>query len=281
MWAIQPEAISAYEPIIRALHKNPTADVGHLLPKHQDFYYKSINAGASIAYPKKDRDGNVVGFGDVPKGTVAMIPLSGVVMKNDYCGDMGTSTIGNLVNMADAHPNIIGSVFITDTPGGAVDGTPVLGNTISGAKKPIVGYVDGLCCSAGYWAISGTDHIMAAHQLNTIGSIGVMCAFKDYSKMEESEGIVTHTIYATNSTDKNKDYTDATKGDYSLIQKRLDQMNDMFKSTIQKNRWGAGVSKDVFTGKTYLAEEAKSKGLIDSIGTLSDAIKLVNQLSKS
>jgi ClpP class serine protease len=46
---------------------------------------------------------------------------------------------------ANANKEITGIVMVYDTPGGTVDGTETLANTIASSKKPIVAFIDGLC----------------------------------------------------------------------------------------------------------------------------------------
>ena len=274
VWAIQAEAIQAYEPVIHELVKNPTADLSNLMPKHRAFRFEHIAGPVPIATRNEK-----TGFSFAPKNSVAVVSLSGPVMKDDWCGDAGTRTMGNWMQEADSNPNIIGTVLVMDTPGGAVDGTPNFADLIKSLNKPVVGLIDSRCCSAGMWIISATDHIMSTHAINEVGSIGTMCSLRDYSGLYESKGIKDHVIYATNSTDKNKPYHDALKGDYSAIIEQLDQLNEMFTSTIKKNRWNKGVTKEELTGKTYLAKDAIGKGLVDSIGSFSDAVNLVKKLS--
>ncbi len=276
IWAIQPEAIHAYEPVIQELIKNPSADLSKLLPKRRSFNLNIGAANTPLTAPMEKG-----GFSLAPKNSIAVISLSGPVMKDDWCGDPGTKTMSALMSEADNNPNIIGQILILDTPGGAVDGTPNFADNIKSLNKPVVGLIDGMCCSAGMWIVSATDHIMSTHDINTVGSIGTMCSMRDYSGRDENNGIKNHFIYATNSTDKNKAYHDALKGDYAPMIEQLDQMNDMFTSAIKKNRWNKGVTKEVLTGKTYLSKDAISKGLVDSIGSMSDAVNKVKQLSKS
>ncbi|MCW3125268.1 MAG: hypothetical protein JWO03_926 [Bacteroidetes bacterium] len=278
IWAMQPEAVKAYQPLIDALIANPSYDITHMMPKAKVF---DINAIVGSPAPLASPNSWNGGLANAPKGSVAILPMSGVVMKKDNCGAPGTQTVGSWLSQVDANPHIIGAVFVADTPGGSVDGTPILADQIKGMQKPIVGLVDGMCCSAGEWMISATDYIYASHPLNQVGSIGIMSSFMDTTKQDKKAGVKRVQVYATNSTDKNKDFADALAGDTTAIVARLDAMNAMFAASIKKNRWNKGLSKEVFTGKTYLAQDAIGLGLIDAIGTMPAAINKVLQLSKS
>ena len=85
----------------------------------------------------------------------------------------------------------------------------------------------------------------------TIGSIGTMAMWKDFSQAEANAGIKTHVVTADASSDKNKMFDDANKGNYTAIKKQLNHLNDTFLCAVQQNRAGKLSSKEnVFTGKT-------------------------------
>lgn len=234
-----------------------------------------IEPGASAPSGKKTP------FDQAPYGSIAVINLSGPLMKNDqFCGPVGTATIAEWAKAIDNNPNFIGAIVKSDTPGGSVAGTEELARVFASTKKPFVAFVDGLTASAGYWAISGCNEIIAGGQTSTIGSIGVMCTIADFSKALEMEGITLHELYATNSSAKNKSYRDAIGGDYAAITAELDALNVVFENTIRTNRSHVKIKDAVFNGATYLSTEAKKMGLIDRIGTMDDAIASVKKLSK-
>ena len=216
-------------------------------------------------------------------GSIAVISMSGPLMKNDqYCGPVGTATINQWIKDADANVNIDGIILKVDSPGGTVDGTEEMARTIQGTKKPIVTYVDGLAASAAYWIGSSSDEVIANGKTAMIGSIGTMMKFGDIQPVLEKAGIKFHEIYASKSIDKNKAFRDATKdGNYtSLINEILDPLNEVFLSSVQKNRLGKLSDKEnVLTGKTYIATEAKKYGLIDKIGSMDDAIKSIRVMA--
>jgi signal peptide peptidase SppA len=208
-------------------------------------------------------------------GQVAVISISGPMMKNDQmCGPKGTASIGEMIKAADADVNISGIVLSIDSPGGTVDGTETLGNIIKGTKKPIVGFVDNMAASAGYWAISQCDEIILGGKVSGVGSIGVCANFLSIKDALAKAGIVEHNVYASASTDKNKSYHDLiNNGDATEIVAQLDKYNAVFHDTVKAGRGDKINSKEnVFTGKMYTGKEAVKAGLVDSIGTLQDAV---------
>lgn len=267
-WAIDPQFIEANLSWIIALAKGESnVDI----PKDVVFSSTSL-VGAG---------GNRVNgeINSAQPGSIAVIRVSGPMMKSDQlCGPVGTATIGSWIKQADSNPNVDGIILVSDTPGGTVDGTEELADTIKNTKKPIVGLIDGMCGSAGYWIISQCDEIISNGQTPLIGSIGVMTSFANVRPMLEKAGIQFHEINSSLSPDKNKLYTEALEGKYDMLRKTLDATAQIFHSYVKAGR--SNVKDTALTGHIYLAAEAKKQGLIDSIGNMDTAIKSIQKLKK-
>lgn len=206
-------------------------------------------------------------------GSVALINLQGAVMKYDHCGAPGSLSIMEMIDQANAMPNIDAIVLQIDSPGGAVDGTQQLGNKIKSSAKPVVAFIQGQMCSAAMWFGSSAAYRIASSNTDFIGSIGTMCAWEDYSGLDAARGIRSHEVYATASTEKNAEFLAASGADPNyqpLIENVLDPINEEFISTIKANL--PGVNEAVFSGKNFIATKALEMGLIDKIGTLSEAV---------
>ncbi len=223
-------------------------------------------------------------FDEAPKGSIAVIPVRGPLMKDDEqdCGVLsaGMDTLGTRVLEADQHPNISGIILYIDSPGGTVDGTQAFADKVKACKSPVVTFIDGLMASAALWIGSSASRIIAQNSTTEIGSIGVMVQFADMQPMWEQEGVKFHRINADQSKDKNKTFTDALNGDYSGIKnEQLNPLAEQFISAVKANR--PNLPDSVFTGKVFFAEDALSLGLIDEIGSLEVAIAAVSSLSSS
>lgn len=202
---------------------------------------------------------------------VAVIPVTGPLMKSDFCGDLGTAAMQDLAKQAASSKAVETIIFVMDTPGGTVDGTQSFANTISGTDKRTVCLVDGMMASAGYWIGSHCDEVYASDTTNFIGSIGTMCSLYDDSSYMEKEGVVLREYYATASSDKNTAMAEARKGDgKKLVKEILDPLNNEFLSAVKSKR--PNISPDALSGKIYTAKEAQTLGLIDGIKNIDDII---------
>jgi protease-4 len=215
-------------------------------------------------------------FNEAPKNSLALIPVIGAVSKYYDCGIAGTSDMARWVKEANDAPNIAGIILQIDSPGGMVDGTQTLVDAILQSEKPVTAYIDdGMAASAAMWIASAADEIVVSQKTDMLGSIGVLTTLADYTGFFEQKGIKLHEIYAPQSTDKNKDYRDALKGDYKAVKGELAFIAQEFINAIKSNR-AAQLNPDAgdpFTGKMYFADQAIEIGLADRIGSIEHAVE--------
>lgn len=213
---------------------------------------------------------------------VAVIQLLGPMMKADYCGDLGTASLRQLIRQAAEARSVETILLFGDTPGGTVDGTQAFSMDFAEArkKKNTITFVDDMLCSAGYWAGSPAEVMIAGAETTMIGSIGTMMSWWDGKEVYEREGFKFHEFYATRSTDKNRIFRDAAAGTDAgkkeLVEQFLDPANDVFLRSVQENRAGKIDLKkeDVLTGKLYYAADAKKYGLVDDIKSFEQTLNI-------
>ena len=225
------------------------------------------------------------GIADAVDNGVAVLSLEGAVMKYDYCGAPGTQSLTKALQQANENPSVSAIVLQIDSPGGSVDGTQQFADAIKNSAKPVVAYVDGMMCSAAMWIGSAASQRISSSNTDIIGSIGTMAKWKNFDGYYKSKGIESHEVYATNSTHKNLPFREAEgrnadqKANYTpLIETWLDPMNNEFTGTIEQNLPDA--DKTVLNGSAYIAKDAKKKGLINKIGSFSDAVNTAAKLGK-
>ncbi len=214
------------------------------------------------------------------KGSIAVIPNIGVMTKYDqYCGPAGTRTKQEQLKQAYDNENIEGVIFLVDTPGGSADGNEAFSEVINSRNKPVVKWITGMSCSAGQFAFSGCDEIIAESAITMVGSIGTMLSFQDIRGYFERKGVKFHEIYAAASGDKNKSFSEALKGNYDMIRSEvLNPFNDSFLNTMRTNRKGK-IGDDVLSGKVFMAGDNLGHGLVDYIGNFDFAVQRVRALS--
>lgn len=304
-WLIDKDWANNHLPLIKALIKGENADLFNHKYDNVEFM-GAINATANGAdtgmqtminermqrFPMAGgvsgnmfKAGRYNSYNDAPPNSVAIIPISGPIMKTGGdCGEPGAVHFSNWIKSANASDRITGILLIIDSPGGQVDGTQTVVDAITNSKKPVVAFVDdGMMASAATWIGTAADEVYASQKTDTIGSIGVYCTLYDWREWLKAEGIVQHDIYAPQSGDKNKGYYDAIDGNYAIIQEELKLIANEFIKGVKANRKGKLnlQENNPFSGKMFPAQDAMDMGLIDGFATLEEAANRVYEIAKS
>jgi len=270
-WLIDPERSASYALFIHQLIEGK-------LNTELDHSIQRLQSKSFVVASDESTDLNL-NSETIPSGSIAVIPIRSEIMKYDQqCGSRGTMSIIQDIQSANANPDIAGIIMIMDSPGGQVSGTDLLANAVADSGKPIVTYIEGVCASAALWIASASDRIIASSTLDRIGSIGVMMAYADLKPYYEKMGVKFHEIYASQSTDKSKDFNKVLEGKYGDYQSSvLDPICNEFIAHVKQYR--PNCAEDALTGKMFFAQDAIANGLIDEIGTFQSALNLVSNLS--
>ncbi len=199
---------------------------------------------------------------------------------------MGTEEIAAEIRKAAAHKNIDAVVLDIDSGGGAVDAVAPMTQAIDDCKaagKPVVAHCD-LCASAAYWVGAQCNRIIAANNISSeFGSVGVMMTFQDMEPYYEKMGVKFHSIYAPESNYKNLPFELAKKGEYEKIKTEvLSPLARKFQNQVRNKRENLNAEVEgILAGRMFDAENAKTYGLIDSIGNLAKAVEIAKDLASA
>ncbi len=226
---------------------------------------KEISAGlfSKIALP------------DVPDN-IALIPINGAMTKADICGGMGTRSLTEAINQANADPSKSSIILYWESvPGGQVDGTQIMADAVKAAseKKPVLSAVSGLMASAAVWVGSQSSEIYATSMTDQIGCIGVMAKLRNPATASND----TIDVVSDLSPDKNAEFKDVQ----ILKDMYLNPVASLFQDAVKAGRGDKLKAGDkVLTGGTFIASEAKKNGLIDGIMPFEKIIQRANYLAK-
>lgn len=212
---------------------------------------------------------------------IAVIPVEGAIAKrmnlfSQISGGASTQLIQRDLELALSDPKVKGVVLSIDSPGGTVDGTFELADYIyqSRGSKPIFAFSDGMICSAAYAIGSATDGIYITGHTNTIGSIGVVAAHRDYSGYEKNWGVKTTEITAGKYKRISSQYEPLSDEGRADIQDKVDALYSVFVDAVARHR---GISTeqvlaDMADGRVFIGQQAVKNGLVDGVSTLDDLI---------
>lgn len=169
--------------------------------------------------------------------------------------------------------NVKGIALLCDSPGGMVAGCFEAADRIykRRGEKPMRAFAHESAYSAAYAIASVADSIVVS-RTGGVGSIGVVTSHIDLSKMYENAGIKQTFIFAGKHKVEGNSAEPLSAEAKERIQVRIDELYDVFVSSVARNR---GMEEQVIRdteAQTYTATQAVSNGLADSIGPLDDAV---------
>jgi len=220
--------------------------------------------------------GNYSTLDDVKKGSVAVVNMSGVMMLNDAMCAYGMKSMSKRLRMLYADSRISGIVMDIDTGGGQSHSGDVLFNAIADKNKPVLVHTT-MLASAGIKGTLKSDEIIAAGDATLIGSIGTMMTMPKWVIAEAKENDIE--LYSETSGGKNGAWRALKNGNFQPYIDQLTKNDELFMKQVRKHRPLKGTPterKVTLDGSVFPAIEAKSRGLVDSIGSLSYALKRVN-----
>lgn len=211
---------------------------------------------------------------------VNVVVIDGPVTRDGDGCSYGSKDHRDQIMYANTIPQVVGHIFILNTPGGAASARIDYEQAFADCRekgKPTVAWVDGMCCSAGQLVASFCDRVIVMNGRNTMGCIGTMCAFWAVANgTVDKDGYRYIELVSVTSPDKNAEYREAADGKTEKLQAELDKLGEEFRETVRQNR--PLVKEEHLTGKTFDAQDVMG-ALVDEVGDYNRAIECVFELA--
>ena len=209
-------------------------------------------------------------------GSVRVIEINGTMMKTASSLAESTSTVAVKKEIRNAvnDPSVAAILLKISSPGGTVAGTKELADAISSAArvKPVHVFGEDMVASAAVWASMGADHI-SVNPTALFGSIGTLLVVTDTSAAFEQRGVKVHVISTGPFKGAGTPGAPISQEQLDKFQSLVTSLNGHFVNAVQAGRSLSGDQvQQVATGELFSADQAKSLGLVDSIGTFEDAL---------
>lgn len=179
-------------------------------------------------------------------------------------------------------PSCTGIILNVDSPGGDVSGCDELAASIFEARKvkPITAYVSGMAASGAYWIAAAAERVVVSDAAQ-LGSIGVVFGMTDRSKANEKRG-VEHIEFVSSQSPAKRPDRDTEEG-RSQIQKRVDDLADVFISAVAKYR---GVTPETViqefgAGGVEIGANAVALGMADEVGQFEATLAALSKRGKN
>lgn len=213
-----------------------------------------------------------------PKTEVGIINIKGEINES-----MGARTIDNLRKMFES-PTIKAIVINIDSGGGLPGTSQAIFNEIHELKKNIspkyvLALVENCAASGAYYIACAADFIISTPSA-IIGSIGAYARLFSVKKIADKYDLDCDIVKAGQYKGAGNIFSPITSEQKTEIQGVLDNVYAQFVKDVLSKREKCGLSKksNIWAeGKIFSGEQALKLGLIDQIGSISNAIEALRK----
>jgi signal peptide peptidase SppA len=237
--------------------------------------------------PKLDQYG-LPSMVDVQDG-VAMIDIQGSMVSGSsgymrMFGVVGYADIQDALLQAVADKSVSSILLNIDSGGGAVAGVNDAAKMISEINKikPVVTYTGGTMASAALWLGSSASKMFAS-ETSITGSLGVLMVHASRARQFANDGIKVTVIRAGTDKALMNPYEDLTDKALQDAQAKANALYDVFLAHVADSRGMSLTAADAAfgQGREFVGKQAANAGLIDTIGSLTDAFMYAKSLQSS
>jgi protease-4 len=179
------------------------------------------------------------------------------------------------------HSHIKAVVVRINSPGGGVGPSQEIYSELKllAAEKPVIISMGSVAASGGYYIAVAGERIFANPGTIT-GSIGVIMSFPNYQELMGKVGVHTETVKSGRFKDIGSSTRSFSVADRELLQRMIDDVHQQFVEAVSDGRNIPIDRLQPFVdGRIFSGRQAKEVGLIDELGTFTDAIKYAAKVS--
>jgi protease-4 len=191
-------------------------------------------------------------------------------------GSIGGRSTANLIRMAREDEHVKAIVLRVDSPGGSAFGAELIRRELEltrKAGKPVIVSMGDVAASGGYWISMAADEVIADPATIT-GSIGVFALLPTAEKAMDKIGVHSAGVTTTWLRDAYDPLRPLDPRFRDLIQAGVDHIYAEFTAKAAAARKTTPEKIDaVAQGRVWTGQQAKERGLIDTVGSYNDALK--------
>ena len=222
------------------------------------------------------------------KQKVLLIPLKGVISEERMDGVFRSEPsmleeVAALLRKAREDRQVMAVVFRIDSPGGTVTASEILYEEIASFKEQtgtiVVASMDSVAASGGYYVALPADHIVA-HPTTVTGSIGVVFIQPKFGGLMDKVGLSVEVNKSGELKDMGSPFRQSTDEERRIMQDMTDRLARRFLDRVKERRnLSDEALENVSSARVYLADDALALGLVDSVGSLNEAIDRAKSLA--
>jgi protease-4 len=259
--------------------------------KYDDQVKNEITGRLNLAVNSKI---NFIYFGEYAKSVtlnesaasekIAIIYASGDIISGTGTDEqVASDDYKDLIRKARLDKSVKAIVLRVNSPGGSALASDVIWREVSLAKKekPVIVSMGDVAASGGYYIACNANKVFANASTIT-GSIGVFSIVPNIeSFLKNKIGITTDRVRTGPFADMGSMDRALTEPEKKFFQASTDSIYNTFKSRVSEGRKRNMEYVDsIAQGRVWTGTRGMSVGLVDEIGTLSDAIKAAASMAK-
>lgn len=220
------------------------------------------------------------------ENTIAVVYAVGGIVESGDEGIISEELVPELTKIRKDE-NIKAVVLRVNSPGGSAYASEQIWaelEAIQAAGKKVVVSMGDMAASGGYYISCGADYIFAENTTLT-GSIGV------FGAMPSAEKLMTDKLGLKFDEARTHKYSNTMNGEFIFkkfgegermaIQRMIEECYDLFTKRCAEGRNMSQESiKQIAEGRVWVGKTAAELGLVDSIGSIDDAIAYAAQASE-
>lgn len=220
-----------------------------------------------------------------PADKVAVIHVEGVITGGRGQGGLfgdggGTDAVIRQIHAARDDDEVRAVVIRINSPGGSAPASQEVGEELKKLRatgKIVYASMGDLAASGGYWIAALCDHIYANPGTLT-GSIGVYIPYANWEELLQKVGVRATKIKSGPHKDMLSPERQMTEEERQIVQAMVDDLYEQFVDVVAEGRKMDRMQvKKLADGRIYTGRQAQGLGLVDSMGTMEDAVKAAAQ----
>lgn len=246
---------------------------------------------ADLAVEEKYDDVKMIKFEDYAvakkavskaKKKIAIIYADGEIIDGSDKTAVSGDRFASEIEKVRADSTIKAVVLRVNSPGGSVLASEKIKAELDLLKevKPVVASYGDYAASGGYWISNNCEKIYC-DAVTLTGSIGVFGMVPDFSKTLKN---VAHVNITSINSNRHGDMYSLTRAfdseEYNYMLRSIENIYDKFTTIVSEGR---GIAKErvdeIGQGRVWAGSDALELGLVDEIGTLSDALEYAATLA--
>ena len=180
--------------------------------------------------------------------------------------------------------NLKNIIIRLNTPGGGVAASQEIFSRIIKERQDndinFISSISSVAASGGYYIAIATNKIFA-NPGSITGSIGVIMEYPIVEELMDKIGIEFNTIKSSEYKDSGSPFREMTENENLYFQ---DLINDLYEQFVEEvsNQRDIPITKvkDIANGKIFSGKQALEIGLIDTLGTINDAIEYLKVINR-